>query len=76
MFCAQCSVKKAVFEPCRIPMYLACFAYWAIALPLGYSVAMTVWLGEPMGVLGWHHYRIDRSGCFYAYETDLDHAPP
>ena len=40
------------YKDTRMPMYLACFAYWGVALPLGYTVAMTDVLTEPMGVPG------------------------
>ena len=40
------------YKDTRIPMYLACSAYWGVALPLGYIVAMTDLLMDPMGVPG------------------------
>ena len=40
------------YKDTRTPMLLACFAYWGIALPTGYSVAMTDLFGPAMGVSG------------------------
>jgi len=36
----------------KIPMLITMFAYWVIALPLGYSLGMTHLWGDPMGARG------------------------
>ncbi|UYM14946.1 MATE family efflux transporter [Endozoicomonas euniceicola] len=40
------------YKDTRTPMLLACIAYWGIALPLGYTAAMTDLLIPAMGVRG------------------------
>ena len=40
------------YKDTRTPMFLACFAYWGVALPVGYSYAMTDLFGPAMGVSG------------------------
>ncbi|MET4695600.1 MATE family efflux transporter [Endozoicomonas lisbonensis] len=40
------------YKDTRTPMLLACIAYWGIALPLGYTAAMTDLLMPAMGVRG------------------------
>lgn len=50
----QTSVNGALrgYKDTRIPMMLACFAYWGIALPLGYGFGMTDMFGTAMGTVG------------------------
>ena len=40
------------YKDTRVPMVLSCLAYWGIALPVGYTVAMTDLLVPAMGVKG------------------------
>ncbi|MGB3609731.1 MAG: MATE family efflux transporter [Cellvibrio sp.] len=40
------------FRDTRIPMFIMLISFWAICLPLGYTLTFTHWLGEPMGASG------------------------
>lgn len=40
------------YKDTRIPLLLVVIAYWVIALPLGYTLALTNLWGEPMGARG------------------------
>lgn len=40
------------FKDTRVPMIIVFIACWGIALPLGYTLALTDWLVEPMGPHG------------------------
>ncbi len=40
------------YKDTRVPMYLLIFAYWAVGLPLGYTLGLTSLWGEPMGAAG------------------------
>lgn len=40
------------YQDSRIPMVMILFAYWGIAIPAGFILARTQWLGEPMAAEG------------------------
>ena len=40
------------YKDTRVPMNLACFCYWMVALPIGYSLSMTDILRPAMGASG------------------------
>ena len=40
------------YKDTRVPMNLACFCYWLVALPIGYSLAMTDIIRPAMGASG------------------------
>lgn len=40
------------YQDTRVTMLLTLFAYWGIGLPVGYSLGLTDWLGEPSGPQG------------------------
>jgi multidrug resistance protein, MATE family len=40
------------YQDTRVTMLLTLFAYWGIGLPVGYSLGLTDWLGEPSGPHG------------------------
>ena len=40
------------YKDTRIPMAMVLFACWVVALPLGYILGLTDWLGQPMGPHG------------------------
>jgi MATE family multidrug resistance protein len=40
------------YKDTRVPLYLVCFAYWGIGLPLGYLLALTDTLLPAMGAAG------------------------
>ncbi|WP_413112491.1 MATE family efflux transporter [Thaumasiovibrio sp. DFM-14] len=40
------------YKDTRVPMWLSCFCYWAVALPIGYTFAMTDLWGAPLGNRG------------------------
>ncbi|MBS7691408.1 MATE family efflux transporter [Pseudomonas lalucatii] len=40
------------YQDTRVTMLLTLFAYWGIGLPVGYSLGLTHWFGEPSGPRG------------------------
>lgn len=40
------------FEDTKVPMMIQIFSYWGIGFPLGYSLAVTSFWGEPVGIYG------------------------
>jgi MATE family multidrug resistance protein len=40
------------YQDTRVTMLLTLFAYWGIGLPVGYSLGLSDWLGEPSGPRG------------------------
>jgi len=40
------------YHDTRVPLLLILLAYWVVALPLGYILARTDWLGEPIAAKG------------------------
>ncbi|WP_257263847.1 MATE family efflux transporter [Endozoicomonas sp. ONNA2] len=40
------------YKDTRVPMAMVLFACWVVALPLGYTLALTDWIVEPMGPHG------------------------
>jgi MATE family multidrug resistance protein len=40
------------FKDARIPLAIQIFAFWIVAFPIAYSLALTDFWGEPMGVYG------------------------
>ncbi|UTW07728.1 MATE family efflux transporter [Pseudomonas benzenivorans] len=40
------------YQDTRVTMLLTLFAYWGIGLPVGYSLGLTDWFGEPSGPRG------------------------
>ncbi|MEX6502776.1 MATE family efflux transporter [Pseudomonas zhanjiangensis] len=40
------------YQDTRVTMLLTLFAYWGIGLPVGYSLGLTGWFGEPSGPRG------------------------
>ena len=40
------------FEDTKVPMMIQITAYWGIGFPLGYSLAVTSFWGEPYGIYG------------------------
>jgi MATE family multidrug resistance protein len=48
--CAAAALRG--YKDTRIPMVLILITYWAIGLPLGYSLALTGFWGAPMGAKG------------------------
>ncbi|WP_087017250.1 MATE family efflux transporter [Thaumasiovibrio subtropicus] len=40
------------YKDTRLPMWFACFSYWGVALPIGYTLAMTDWFIPAMGNRG------------------------
>ena len=62
MFTAMYQISDAIqtstngalrgYKDTRVPMNLACFCYWMVALPIGYSLAMTDIIRPAMGVSG------------------------
>ncbi len=37
----------------RVPLWISLFAYWGLAMPLGYTLGMTSWLGPARGAPGY-----------------------
>ena len=52
--CIQISAGGALrgYKDARIPLFLQIFAFWVIAFPIAYSLALTNIWGEPLGVYG------------------------
>ena len=40
------------YKDARIPLIIQVIAFWVIAFPIAYSLALTDFWGEPMGVFG------------------------
>ena len=40
------------FKDARVPLFIQVLAFWIIAFPIAYSLALTDFWGEPMGVYG------------------------
>ncbi|WP_462383154.1 MATE family efflux transporter [Pseudomonas sp. Marseille-QA0892] len=40
------------YQDTRVTMVMTLFAYWVIGLPVGYTLGLTHWLGEPSGPAG------------------------
>ncbi|MGB0669317.1 MAG: MATE family efflux transporter [Porticoccaceae bacterium] len=47
-----CSGALRGFKDARVPLFIQVLAFWIIAFPIAYSLALTDLWGEPMGVYG------------------------
>ena len=52
--CLQMSCSGALrgYKDARIPLLIQIFAFWVIAFPIAYSIALTDFWGDPLGVYG------------------------